>query len=278
LAGTFVAMAVTIFEPVAHAEPTKLECIRANEDGQDLRRAGHFGEAVSRFETCSVRACPASVRDDCAARLDETRRAFPRIELAITTSKGAAISDAQVALDGSAQAATVFNAEPGDHQLAVRAAGFTAVTRNVTLREGERLRETIVLAPIERERAVSIDPRKDEARPTGGGIGISQRTISLGLMGLGGVGAVVGGILGIVAKGEYDAAKETCGGAPSNCRSETAIRDGGDAHTLLTISTITGLAGIAMIGGGVALYLTAPSDRGVHASVSASGLHLGGTW
>jgi hypothetical protein len=51
------------------AGPTKDQCVDANEDAQDLRRAGALLEARTRLEVCVAPQCPGPVRDDCVAWL-----------------------------------------------------------------------------------------------------------------------------------------------------------------------------------------------------------------
>ena len=45
-------------------------CIDANAKAQELRRDGKLSEARTALNTCSNRACPGMVRDDCTLRLD----------------------------------------------------------------------------------------------------------------------------------------------------------------------------------------------------------------
>src|SRR5262245_39484604 len=74
-----VCLGTLFVESVASgAEPTKEECVAANETGQDLRLLGKFHEALKQFERCIVAACPAPLREDCVTRLAETERAFPK--------------------------------------------------------------------------------------------------------------------------------------------------------------------------------------------------------
>ena len=60
-------------------EPTKLECIAANDAAQDLRRTGKLREAREKLALCVSTACPGPVREDCAQRLTEVDGVMPSI-------------------------------------------------------------------------------------------------------------------------------------------------------------------------------------------------------
>ena len=63
----------------AVADPTKDECVAANESAQALRKSGQLRIARAQLLTCVAKACPALIRDDCAERLTELNRAMPSI-------------------------------------------------------------------------------------------------------------------------------------------------------------------------------------------------------
>jgi hypothetical protein len=57
-------------------EPTKQECVAANEAAQDLRRAGKLHGAKQKLLVCMSNSCPKAVRDDCAQQLGEVEKAL----------------------------------------------------------------------------------------------------------------------------------------------------------------------------------------------------------
>lgn len=88
--------------------------------------------------------------------------------------------------------------------------------------------------------------------------------IVTGAVGLAGVTASM--ILGSLAKSSNDKANSECSGAV--CSSQQGVSDARDAGTFATASTVTFIAGMAMLVAGVTMYIAAPSSSG---SASGSG-------
>lgn len=83
-------LAVMLARSVVAAEPapTKAECIATSESGQDLRHAGKHRDARAHFSVCVADSCPGPVREDCAQRLHEIRKAMPTVVFEVTDSDG----------------------------------------------------------------------------------------------------------------------------------------------------------------------------------------------
>jgi hypothetical protein len=248
------------------AEPTKLQCIHANEEGQDLRRDGHFGAALDRFESCSVQSCPSSVRKDCSTRLEETREAFPKIELRITDANGTTLERATLEVDGQIRQGMAINVEPGDHNIKVTSDGFGSSAKQLHLKDGEKLHDTIVLRPQ------TTAPTKTASSQSGGQswFGSSQKTLGVVAGAVGGAAIATGGILGLLAKSNYDSAVTACGGDPSICRNAGAVRDGTNAHSMLAVSTIVMVVGAVFLAGGAVLFFTAPAGPSTPSAFSVA--------
>jgi hypothetical protein len=80
--------------------------------------------------------------------------------------------------------------------------------------------------------------------------------IVVGVVGVAGVGASM--VLGALAKGKNDDANAVCNGAA--CSSENGVSLANQAGSLATASTISFVAGLALAGGGVAMFFLAPKD------------------
>jgi len=100
---------------------------------------------------------------------------------------------------------------------------------------------------------------------------------------LGGAGLValgVGAYFGVQAKRADDAAASHCP-TLSTCDA-TGVAGGHDAHDQAKVSTITFVAGAAMLAGGGVVYFAAPRSSGVSvaptAGPSGAGLRVGGAW
>src|SRR4051812_35013707 len=94
------AIAALLAAPRAHADDTKLACIAAADQGQQLRDDGRYREARDAFLTCARPACPALIARSCTRWTAELELAMPTIVLAVRDPAGADIATARVSVDG----------------------------------------------------------------------------------------------------------------------------------------------------------------------------------
>jgi hypothetical protein len=106
--------------------------------------------------------------------------------------------------------------------------------------------------------------------------GSTQRVVGLVLGGAGVVGVGLGAFFGVRAFGKWSDAKEECSDYPYGCGKEgTDLRS--SASTAGTTSTIAFIAGGALLGTGVVLYLTAPKKKtSVAVTLGPQSVALGG--
>jgi hypothetical protein len=284
LAVSLGALAALATASIAHADPpSKLECVRANEDAQVLRRTGRFGDARQRLRACAVDACPRAVHDDCAERLAALEAVAPSVVFDVADAQGAAVEAAAVAVDGVAVAVPhgPVVLDPGDHTYRVEASGFASVERKITLREGdkgEHVRVALTALSAPSRAPAPVAPVAPEAPRSEGS---AQRTFGFVLGGVGLAALAAGSVLGLVAKSTYGDALGHCPGGPHTCDG-TGVDGGERAHTEALASTIAFVAGGALVAGAVALVFTAPSGASVGvepvATRGGAGLGLSGAW
>ena len=286
----------------AFAEPTKQECIAANESAQGLRRAGNLRDARARLAICVAASCPAAIREDCAQRLDEVDKAAASIIFEAKDANGNDLSAVKVSMDGSPLATRLdgaaLNVDLGEHTFRFEADGQPAIEKKFVIREGEKSRrerltfgapagpgsktpttgdsghvgtppDTGVLAPT------PTDGSQPEGRAGG-----TQRTVGLVVGGAGVVGLGIGIAFGFVSKSTYDhALTSECGNNASACTLQ-GQQDGQTAHTQATTSTVSFIAGGALLAGGAVLFFTAPKGMTVTPTVGreGAGLSLQGVW
>ncbi len=265
------------------ADPTKDECIDANETAQSLRKSENLREAEQRLLVCVAASCPGPVRDDCAQRLTEVRSVMPTIVFVVKDEADQDLSAVRVTMDGAPLAdkldGTAIALNPGQHQFVFEAEGRTREERALLVREGERDRhERIVLTATPAAPQESA-PVPVESSPADGHV---QRIAGIAVGVAGAVGIVFGSVFGIVAKGTYDHALSTeCNSDPNDCK-PTGIADGHTAFGQATVSTVAFVAGGVLLGGGALLYFTAPRSPGVTVGptvgVGTAGLAVGGRW
>jgi hypothetical protein len=256
-----------VASPARAADPTKQECVEANDAAQDLRQSGKLRQAREKLAVCAATSCPGVVRDDCTQRLAEVDSAMPHIVFSARDPAGNDIVDVKVTIDGAPLVdrldGSSVKVDPGPHVFVFTWQGHVAVTKRLVLAEHDQARrEVVVFKGVETPHVESASPATAPAAAGAGGSGIDRKTIAFVVGGAGVAGVVVGSIFGAVASSKWSAAKNDCGAgcgptAPAQGEKNTASSDA-------TISTVAFVVGGALAAGGVALYLTAPagSSRG----------------
>jgi hypothetical protein len=283
----------------ASADPTKDECIAANESAQDLRQAGKLREARQKLTLCLAASCPGLLRQDCAQRLTEVDKAMPAIVFEAKDGAGNDLSAVRVTMDGQPLVAVLDGSaipvDPGQHTFAFEGAGFLRSETTLVLQEGERDRhQRVVLVAVPLEPASGApaqtsgtppSPEPSTEGPTSDGS--TRRLVGLALGGAGVVGLVVGSVLGLVSKSTYNhALGSECGSAAGyadvkTCNA-TGYHDVQSAFGQATASTVSFVAGVGLLGGGGYLYFTAPKGPqvsvGPTVGTGSAGVSLRGSW
>ena len=266
IAAAVVIVGVFSGEPARAADPTKDECIDANETAQTLRRNEKLRDAEQHLLVCVSASCPGPVRDDCAQRLTEVRSVIPTLVFVVKDDADQDLSDVRVTMDDQTLAkkldGTAIAIDPGPHHFVFEAAGRQKEERSLVIREGEKDRHErviLVATPVaapppqvpESAPAAAVEP--PPARD-----GTAQRAAGLVVGGIGAAGVVVGGVFGILAKATYDnALKNECNGHANACM-QPGITDGKTAHAQATVSTVAFIAGGTLVAGGAILFFSAP--------------------
>jgi hypothetical protein len=254
----------------AHAdEPTKQQCVAANEKAQALRAQESLGGARALLVTCLASSCPGPVREDCGERLAEIDRVMPTLVFQVKDATGRDVAGVALRVDGkpvrSALGGAAVPIDPGPHTLTLTAGAHGSVTQDVVVREGEKARAVPVVLPYATERDVS-DP------------GHNQRLAGFVVGGTGVAAIIVGAALGVAAKATYDSAVSgDCGGDASRCNGNGVSQISG-AHGLAAASTVSFIAGAALAAGGVTLWLTAHRSVGVEATADGARMMLRGSF
>jgi hypothetical protein len=246
-----------------------------------LRRLGQLREARKQLALCVSEKCPGPVREDCAIRLSEVDKAMPSVVFVARDAAGNDMSAVVVTMDGLPFAdsldGTALQVDPGEHKFAFEGAGLPPTEKVVVVREGDKGRHVNVVLG-----AASSEP--GDAQDTGESIlsGDRRRIFAFGVAGAGALSLVVGTVLGFVAKSTYDHALQSeCHGDPAGC-SWQGDQDGQSAHSLATGATVAFVAGAVLLGGGAALYFTAPKaptvSMGPALGAQGAGLRVRAAW
>ena len=248
--------------PARAVDPTKQECVEANDAAQDLRQSGKLRQAREKLAICASASCPGVVRDDCTQRLAELDSAMPHIVFSARDASGNDLVDVKVTIDGARLTDSLdgssLKVDPGPHVFVFSWGRHPAVTKRLVLAEHDQARrEVVVFRAAETPHVEPASPATAPAVADSGGSGIDRKTIAFAVGGAGVAGVIVGGIFGAVASSKWVAAKNDCG---TGC-SPTAPAQGerNAASSDAAISTVAFVVGGVLAAGGVVLYLTAPS-------------------
>ena len=283
---TLVAFGVLFVPDAARAaEPTKLECIAANDAAQDLRSAGKLRDAREKLALCVSKSCPGPVREDCAQRLTEVDRIMPSIVFEVKDAAGSDVVGTSITIDGrhleDKLTGQPVEMDPGQHQLIFEADGGPPLEKTVVVHEGERDRhEPVVLARPGTTPPAAADPSRASVETWA-----TQRTLALSVAGVGIVGLAIGSGLGISAISKNNASNASGHCDTSGC-DPTGVSLRHEALTQASASNVAFALGLAAVAGGVVLWATAPREhaRAVRVEVrpvvqpTMAGASLAGVW
>jgi hypothetical protein len=241
---------IALQAPEARGADDKTSCVASYGSSQELRRDQHLGRAREELRSCARAACPALVRGDCVAWLDQVQAEFPT--LAIRAVKdGADVANVKVMVDNEVIASRLdgssLEIEPGEHTLRFETEGAPPVFVKLVAREHEKDR----LIPVSFVSAPGPGGQQgagpEQAQPL-------SRTVPVGSLVLGGMGVaglVTFGVLGWVGKNRESSLETTC---KPNC-SQTAI---GNVRTEYIVADVAlGVGAAALVSAGI-WYLVHP--------------------
>ena len=256
---------------------------RALAKGGQLVSAAERYNDVTRWSGGSD-ARQAQAQADASRERDEL---MPRIPNVTLTVEGAKASDVTVTLDGEPVLPALVGApQPVDpkHHVAKATHGTESAEQAFDIAEGQNLSVSLKFgaAPAATPNAVpaatppvagvSPPPEVDTTSSSGWG---TQKIIGVSLGGAGLVAAVVSGIFTGSALSKKSDADKYCHG--SACTDQKGVNLLDDARSAGTVATITGVAGIALIGAGVVVFLTAPSSKAPSVALAPAYVPGGGS-
>jgi hypothetical protein len=261
LALTAIAPAILACARGAHADPTKHDCVAANDGGQDARQAGKLADARERFALCMAPSCPQPVREDCARRLEEVSRATPSVVFDAKDAAGSDLAAVRATADGRLLAERLDGAavdvDPGEHRFVFEVAGQAPIERVLVVHEGEKARRISIVfgAAVARPSATSRVSTEPAVEPPGIN---TRRAIALAVAGAGVAGLALGIGSGVASNSKHSALDAEC--SPSGACPSSAQNDLSGFRSLRTVSTVGYIVGGVGLAGGVLLWFTAPSQ------------------
>ncbi len=281
-----VAAAVLGFSQGANAaDPTKEECVQANDRQQALRAQNKLRAARDAARTCAAPSC-GRLASECAQASYEIEKLIPTIVFEVKDGDGHDLVAVTVSVDGQKIAdkldGTALEVDVGAHDFSFVANGQT-VTQNFVIREGDKVRhERITIGRPSTTTTTNpppVDPPPVSTTPTvppdvpppadTGSAGTIQRIIGLAVAGVGLVGGVSLGVAYRVAGNDLNAnIPNLCpGGTTADGACKVASEDQTRLDARSTVSTDYVISGVAFgIGGallvtGLIVFFTAPKAK-----------------
>jgi hypothetical protein len=222
----------------AGADPTD-RCIADSETGQRLVLTRHFVEARDHLVACGRAECPAAVSRDCIDRLHQAEASMGSVVLVALLADGSAVGDARAFVDEHpASLGEAQWLDPGAHRVRFEHAGESVVI-DAIVTEGTRLqRITGTLA---------AEPARSHGPIIAGASGVAVLAAAA--------------VLGLVARSHHNSELAECA-SPTDCADRAAAQRDYDAATsYATASTITFVAGAAIVAAAAAWWVAArPHD------------------
>jgi hypothetical protein len=229
----------------------KQACVDDFTAGQTLRGDHALRAARAKLVACAQEACPAAVRKDCAALLEQVDAALPSVVARARDGEGHDLVDVSLRVDGEPAAARLdgkaIPLDPGAHVIrferatgandANGAAGPQSVEVKIVLSEGDKLRAVDATFPVPTRPPIDDRPRASRAGPPAG-------AWILGGVAVVGLGSFA--YFGLKGRSEILSLRERCDGA---CPQDEVDA----AHRKLIVADVS--LGVGLVTGGLATWL-----------------------
>jgi hypothetical protein len=249
--------------PIDPNQPTRVQCLDAHRNAQELKQSGKLLETQTQLLICSSGSCPGAVISDCGNWIAELEQTTPSMVFEIRVD-GKEAFDAKLLVDGQlvADRSHALKVNPGRHSVRVELPPFEPQEQDVVLPEGQRMRLiSVAFTSKSREPAPApapvLPPPRQTERPTPV---VVYPLLALGVIGLGSFGAFAG-----LGKSKQNELEETC--AP-----RCSDRELSQMKRWYTIGDVSAGVGAAALLGAAIVYLARPTKE---VDRSTSGLSLG---
>jgi hypothetical protein len=255
------------------AEPTTAGCLSAHEASLKLRSDHKLRAERSQLLGCAASTCPADIRKECLARVEEVNAQIPTIVFSGKDGSGADIGVVKVTMDGEVLTerleGTALSVDPGEHAFTFETAGQATLTKKILVLQGQKDRHELIAFS-------ATQPTDSVPSPSPSGTG-TQKVLALVAGGIGLAGLGVGAAFGFMAISQKNDAQSAC---PDACRTTGDQDKWSTAGKTGDISTIAFVVGGVGVAGAALLWFTAgnagPSSPQV--GLGLGGLQARGTW
>jgi hypothetical protein len=221
-------------------------------------RNGQTASAWGAFREAEVLAHKAARSDWEASARTRAEALEPKLlRLSIVVAESSRVPGLVVTRDGARLAPGEWGVpipmDPGEHVVTASAEGRTSWQTQVPVQEPN---VEVQVPALELLPAPPVAPPVTVAAPVSTGWS-TMKTTGVLLAGIGGAALVTGGVLGLVAQGNYDDARARCTDGPRGCPTG-AVADADGAYGLAAGATVVAIVGAALVAGGATLFALAP--------------------
>lgn len=241
--------AVALCARLAHAEDVKqyAECGREPTETDVTAAKGAFQAGNAAFEEADY--ARAIVYWEDAYRRDCTAHGM-LLNLARAYELGGNKPQAVVALRAYVSRVPTADKDKIERRIEVLNKQIEAERAQVSAAQAQQAPEPLPSAPTPAPPSAPA-PLVEEVKPP---------LAALVVAGVGGVTAIVGGVLFVTGKSDLSAADDKCPDR-NNCADLNVREDGNSARRRATVGTWLGVGGVAMVGGGLAWYFLSPRTK-----------------
>ena len=228
------------------------------------REVGRTASAWATFKEAAYMAKSHGDEREAVA-LEQARELEPKLSY-LTLEVGAASGSAELQLQhdgkvvGQALWGTAFPVDPGAHVLEATAPGKKTWSVTVNVADGPH-QERIAVPALEdaapEPTPMAVPPPAPAAAE--GDEGRTQRTVGWVLLGVGSAAVVTGGVFALLARSDDNDAAAECRPDRTSLCNPAGVELGESAKTKATLAGVSAGVGLAALGAGVTLLLTAPT-------------------
>jgi hypothetical protein len=259
-----------------------------------FERTGRTASAWARFTEAQTMAERTGQEERAELARTHATMLAPKLSRLVITVTAPAAAGLEVRRDGAVVDPAAFGSpvpvDPGTHTIEAHAPQTQPWKQTVEVSPDAPQQAAVVvpvLAPLTGAVAdaslpppLTVDAPPAAAEPAAGSPGRAQRTwgIVIGSVGVAGVAASLIG--GAIASSEYQSSNQN-GGCTNDVCTSSGLEKRSSASTIAGVATGFFVGGLALVGAGVVLYLTAPSEQPAartSLSVGPGSLLLGRTW
>jgi hypothetical protein len=222
------------------------------------------GRTASAWATFKEAAYMAKARADEreTIALEQAGQLEPTLSY-LTLDVSAPVSDLTLLHDGKVVGqplwGTAFPVDPGVHQLEAAAPGKTTWSTSVEIAAGPR-QERVIVPALEDAPPEPLASPSAQPSTAAESDGRAQRTIGWVLLGAGGAAIITGGVFALMARSDNSDAEAECRPDRQSLCNQAGVDLADSASTKATLAGVSAGVGVAAIGAGVTLLLTAPSS------------------